>query len=108
MERLRELRKEKNLAQKKVADAVGISQQTLSRYEKNISIVPVDALIRLARYYNVTTDYLLEVSQIKNERKSLSDKKKKQEFFSVYKTLSRKNKELLWAIAIKMRELDEE
>lgn len=107
MERLRELRKERNLPQKKVGNDVGIAQQTLSRYEKNINTVPVDALIRLAKYYNVTTDYLLGVSQVKNSFRNQSSRSRNQEFLNIYKTLSRKNKELLWTIAVKMQELDE-
>lgn len=106
MERLKELRRERNLPQKKVGDEVGIAQQTLSRYEQNINSVPVDALIRLAKYYNVTTDYLLGISQVKNSFRSQSSRSRNQEFLNIYKSLSLKNKELLWTIAVKMQQLD--
>lgn len=106
MERLKELRKERNIPQKRVGDEVGIAQQTLSRYEKNINSVPVDALIRLAKYYNVTTDYLLGISQVKNSFRNQSSRSRNQEFLNIYKSLSIKNKELLWTIAVKMQQLD--
>ncbi len=106
MERLKELRREKNLPQKRVGDDVGIAQQTLSRYEKNINSVPVDALVRLAKYYNVTTDYLLGISQVKNSFRNQSSRSRNQEFLNIYKSLSLKNKELLWTIAVKMQQLD--
>ncbi len=106
MERLRELRKERNLSQKMVGDELGIAQQTLSRYEKNINTVPVDVLIKLAKYYSVTTDYILGISQIKNSFKKQSAKSRNQEFLKIYKVLNQKNKELLWTMATKMQQLE--
>lgn len=106
MGRLKELRKERNILQKEVGDTVGISQQTLSRYEKDINSVPADALIKLAKYYDVTTDYLLGVSEVKNHFKNQSSRSRNQEFLNIYKSLSVKNKELLWTIAVKMQELE--
>ncbi len=107
MERLRELRKERNLSQKMVGEDVGIAQQTLSRYEKNINTVPVDILIKLAKYYNVTTDYILGISQTRNSFKKQNAKSRNQEFLKIYKALNMKNKELLWTMAVKMQQLEE-
>lgn len=56
--RIKGLREEKNLSQKEIAQILGISQRTYSYYETNRDI-PISVLIKLANFYNVTTDYLL-------------------------------------------------
>lgn len=58
-ERLQELRKKRNLSQKAVADAIGISASIISNYESNERTPSVENLISLARFYRCTTDYLL-------------------------------------------------
>ncbi len=57
--KLSSLRREKNISQKAVADALGISQALLSHYEKGIRECNLDFLVKAADYYDVTTDYLL-------------------------------------------------
>lgn len=56
------LRKEKEISQKQVAGDLGISQALLSHYEKGIRNPGLDFLVRVARYYKVSTDYLLGLS----------------------------------------------
>lgn len=56
------LRKEKNISQKKAAEELGISQALLSHYEKGIRECGLDFLVRSAKFYGVSTDYLLGVS----------------------------------------------
>ena len=63
---LSELRKEKGLSQKEVAEELGVSQALLSHYEKGIRECGKDFLLRAADYYNVTCDYLLGRSSSKN------------------------------------------
>ena len=53
------LRHERGLSQKAAAADLGISQALLSHYEKGIRECGMDFVVRLADYYNVTTDYLL-------------------------------------------------
>ncbi len=53
------LRQEKGISQKKAADALEISQALLSHYEKGIRECGLDFLIKVANFYNVSTDYLL-------------------------------------------------
>ena len=59
---LTHLRKEAGLSQKKAADALGISQALLSHYEKGIRELPLSYAIILARYYSVSIDYLVGLS----------------------------------------------
>ena len=64
--RLKDLREDSDLKQKEIAEFLHVKQNTYSQYENGQRQLPIDVLIKLAKYYNVTTDYLL----------GLSDKKK--------------------------------
>ena len=57
--RLRDLREDHDLSQQKVADFLGMKQSQYSRYERGLRDVPTDVLIRLAKLYNTSTDYIL-------------------------------------------------
>ena len=63
--RIKTLREKRGLIQEILAAELGITQQTLSRYEKDVTIIKVDVLKKLAEYFNVTTDYLLGLSDVK-------------------------------------------
>lgn len=60
--RLTDLRKEKNLSQKEAASCLGVSQALLSHYEKGIRECKLDFLKQACDYYDVTSDYLLGLS----------------------------------------------
>ena len=57
--RLRDLREDKDLKQKDIAELLNIHQTTYSDYELNRLNIPVPALHALADFYNVSVDYLL-------------------------------------------------
>ncbi|MCL2774108.1 MAG: helix-turn-helix transcriptional regulator [Oscillospiraceae bacterium] len=56
---LRKLRENKKISQKSAAASLGISQALLSHYEKGIRECKLDFLSKAAKFYNVTTDFLL-------------------------------------------------
>ena len=60
--RLRDLREDHDLSQKDVADYLQMKQPQYSRYERGVRDVPTDVLIRLARLYKTSTDYILGVT----------------------------------------------
>lgn len=62
-ERLLELRRAVGLTQKQVADELGIHSVTYLHYEKDQREPPLDTVVRIAAFYDVTTDYLLGVEQ---------------------------------------------
>lgn len=64
--RLKDLREDNDLLQKDIAKKLGISQQYYSQYELGNYTMPIELLIKLAKDYNVSLDYLV----------GLSDKKK--------------------------------
>lgn len=59
--KLKKLREEKNLTQKQVAERIHMDTSTISSYESGTIVPSIEALLALARLYNVSTDYLLGV-----------------------------------------------
>ncbi len=57
--RLRDLREDHDLAQKEIAEILGIDQRVYSNYETGKREIPTHLLIKLADYYQTSTDYLL-------------------------------------------------
>lgn len=64
-ENIRSIRIDRGYTQKQIAEYLGISQNTYSQYEVGILNYPVDAIVLLADFYNVSTDYLLGRTNIK-------------------------------------------
>lgn len=58
--RLKELRKSRGISQLKLAMELGLSQNTISRYETGEHEADYATLIRIADYFDVSIDYLLE------------------------------------------------
>lgn len=68
--KLQDIRENNELTQKAVADILNVSQPTYSRWEKEIEIIPLNKLILFAKYFNVSLDYLCNLSLIKKESKN--------------------------------------
>ena len=64
--RLKDLREDADLTQTDVAKHLCVRQNTYSQYENGKRQLPIDVLIALAKFYGVTTDYILELSDRKN------------------------------------------
>lgn len=58
-QRLRDLREDKDMKQADIAELLGIQQTVYSRYERGFQNIPIEHLLSLADYYNVSTDYIL-------------------------------------------------
>ena len=65
MNRLKDLREDRDLLQKDVAREIGISQRGYSHYETGENNIPNVILVKLAVYYNTSTDYILGLTNIK-------------------------------------------
>lgn len=63
--RIRDLREDKDLTQKQMADILHCSQQVYSNYELGQRDIPTEVLIQLARFYGVSVDYILGISHKK-------------------------------------------
>jgi len=58
--KLKELRLEKNLSQRKLGDIFNVCNQTISFWETGSREPDLDSLLNIARFFNVPVDYLLE------------------------------------------------
>ncbi|MBQ8831631.1 MAG: helix-turn-helix transcriptional regulator [Oscillospiraceae bacterium] len=65
LERIRELREDNDLAQKDLAEYLQVHQTTYSSYELGKLGVTADVLIKLARFYKVSADYILGLTDSK-------------------------------------------
>lgn len=64
-QRIRDLREDKDLTQKEMADILHCSQRVYSNYEKGERDIPTSILIALAKFHNTTTDYILGLTNKK-------------------------------------------
>lgn len=100
--RIKQLREKRGLIQEMLAAELGITQQMLSKYERDTGLIKVDILKKIAEYFNVTTDYLLGVSDVKrNLQGQLKMAETVDEYYDlveVYKDLDQYDQELIWSI----------
>ena len=66
---LREIREDRDIKQKDIAKILNVSQNTYSQYETGIIPLTAETLIKLADYYNVSIDYLLDRTNNPNMQK---------------------------------------
>ncbi|MFR4369383.1 MAG: helix-turn-helix domain-containing protein [Clostridia bacterium] len=100
--RIKMLREKRGLIQELLAAEIGVTQQMLSKYENDITIIKVDVLKRIAEYFNVTTDYLLGLSDMKRDLSGqIKVNKALDEYYDlieVYKKMDRYDREIIWSI----------
>lgn len=63
-QRIRNIREDRNLTQQKIADFLHIGQRTYSDYESGRTRIPVESLLLLAKFYNVSMDYITGASNV--------------------------------------------
>lgn len=62
VERIKELREEEKISQAQLAKSTGLSQSAIAAWEVGKNVINANAIIALANFFGVTTDYLLGVS----------------------------------------------
>lgn len=62
-QRIRDLREDRDLTQRELATALNCSQQVYSNYELGQRDIPTDVLIKLSKFYGVSTDYILGLKE---------------------------------------------
>ena len=65
--KIKDLREDKDLTQKEIAEYLNIRQNTYSQYENGQRQLPLEALVKLAEYYDVSTDYILCLTEEKTK-----------------------------------------
>lgn len=109
--RIKQLREKRGLIQEILAAELGITQKLLSKYERDITLIKVDILKKIAIYFNVTTDYLLGISDVKRD---LQGQMKMNEtldqyydLVEVYKELDEYDQEMIWSIIQIVKKINE-
>ncbi len=69
--RIKELREEKGLSQKKLADSLGLSAGTVGNWESGIREPNFDTATKVADFFDVTVDYLLGNSDVRNPKTTI-------------------------------------
>ena len=67
IQRIRELREDKDYNQTFVAQLIHVDQTTYSNYELGKVRMPVECMVELARFYDVNMDYIIGVSDVRNK-----------------------------------------
>lgn len=70
-ERLVELRNEKGLSQAELSNELGVSKNSIYNYENEKHVPDANTVIKFARFFNVTTDYLLGLEDVRTHDKSM-------------------------------------
>lgn len=100
--RIKQLRENRGLIQEILASELGITRQMLSKYERDVLCIKVDVLKRIAEYFNVTTDYLLGVSEVKRDLQGQMKVNKTLDTYydliEIYKGLDEYDQEMVWSI----------
>lgn len=65
-ERIKELRQDHDLTQKQIAAMLDVAQNSYSQYESGNRAIPIEMLIKLCKFYDVSADYMLGISNIKS------------------------------------------
>ena len=108
--RIKQLRESRNMIQEILAAELGITQQMLSKYERDIMCIKVDVLKKLAEYFNVTTDYLLGISDVKRDLQGqIRINKALDEYYDLveaYKGLDKYDREMVWMIIQAVKKTD--
>lgn len=94
--RLKQLRIEKGIKKGRLSEILGLEKSTYGKYESGARSPNVETLIRLADYFNVSTDYLLGRADIRHIMPAVNDKTKESavtsEFESYKEYIRRKYK----------------
>lgn len=109
--RIKQLREKRGLIQEILAAELGITQQMLSKYERDVTFIKVDILKKIAVYFNVTTDYLLGLSEVKRDlqgqMKVNETLDEDYDLVEIYKNLDKYDQEMIWSIIQIIKKLDE-
>ena len=63
--RIRNLREDSDLTQQQIADYLACDQSLYSKYERGERTIPMEVIVKLAAYYQTSTDYLLGLTDVR-------------------------------------------
>lgn len=63
-EKLKEIREDRDISQKEIAEVLGVKQSAVSKYENGLREYKVEDIIKLCKFYNISADYILELPKM--------------------------------------------
>ncbi len=91
-ERINYLREIRNIKQKELAEAIGVTKATMSKYENNINIPNADILCKIADALNTSTDFLVgRTSNIKTYKNYSPDEFTTKDIMKIITKLNKEN-----------------
>ncbi len=102
IENLKLLRKEKGISQQQLADIIGVTQQSINKYENHKIEPDIDTLIRLASFFDTSIDYLVGHSSVRRIIEDVSRydlNADETQLMEKYRMLSKTQKETLQRVA---------
>ena len=107
-EQLQKLCKSRNLTQEEISDIIGVKLSTYQKYERDVISPPYDTLIKIAKYYNISTDYLLGLQEQPNPLAMLNISVNDKKFIEIYSELPDTHKQIFIDTMIKLSEAGEQ
>ncbi len=98
---LKALREEAAVSQKQLADAIGVSQQSINKYENHNIEPDIETMIRIANYFNTSVDYLIGHTSVRHKIEQVTAYELNAEESSVvdaFRKLTKKQKSCISAV----------
>ena len=101
LENLKALREEAAISQKQLAEAIGVSQQSINKYENHNIEPDIETMIRIADYFDTSVDYLIGHGTLRHKLEAVTPYELNQEESAVmdsYRKLSRKQRNCIQTV----------
>lgn len=97
-DKLCKLRKENNVTQEQLADYLGVSRQSISKWESNLAYPETDKLIKMSELFDCSLDYLLRDGETEKKRPNAEPEKPKTIWENICR--ERKSEKTLWGLPL--------
>lgn len=101
LEVLKKLREESGITQKQLADAIGVSQQSINKYENHNIEPDIETLIRIADYFDTSVDYIIGHSDMRRKLEVTSPfelNNDESRIIDTYRKLTQKQKDCVYTV----------
>lgn len=101
LENLKKLREEAGISQKQLAECIGVSQQSINKYENHNIEPDIQTMIRIADLFNTSVDYLIGHSELRRKIEVTHQYELNQDECAIiegYRTLSDKQKQCIGTV----------
>ena len=102
-QKLKELRRNRRLSQGELSKVFNVAQQTVGKWESGLAYPNIDTLKQVAKYFNVSIDYLLD-NENENTKKELTLNEKQTKLINGYENLNTEGQNMLLGILASLQQ----